>query len=296
MKKKMPLEGSFTALVTPFRDGRFDAKSYAAFIEDQIEKGTAGLVPMGTTGENATASTEEQLEVVRACVKTARGRVPVVAGSGKNATDQTIALTRAVKQAGADAALVVTPYYNKPSQEGLFQHYRAVADAVDLPIVLYNVPSRTGVNLTPETTARLADHARIVATKEASGDLVQCAEILRTCGAGFTLISGEDALTFPMIALGASGVISVTSNVVPDLFAQLVKAALTADYTKARALHLKLLPLMRGVFLESSPSPTKYLLKKMGRMEAEVRLPLVPVSAPTEKKLDELARELGLWT
>lgn len=292
--KKMTLEGSCTALVTPWKQGKFDEKSFVAHVEDQIARGTAALIPMGTTGENATASTEEQLDVIRVCVKTARGRVPVIAGTGKNATDQTIALTKAAKELGADAALVVTPYYNKPSQEGLYQHFVAVADAVDLPVLLYNVPGRTGVNLTAETTARLSQHARIFGTKEASGDLVQCSEIVRTCGPDFCLISGEDSLTFPMIAIGARGVISVTSNVVPDLFAKLVKASLAADYATARALHLKLLPLMRGLFLESSPSPTKYVLMKMGRMEADVRLPLVKVSAGAEPKLDAIAKELGL--
>ena len=293
---KMKLEGSCTALVTPWKNGKLDEKAFVAHVEDQIAKGTAGLVPMGTTGENATASNEEQLEVIRLCVKTARGRVPVIGGTGKYSTDQTIALTKAAKEVGADAALVVTPFYNKPSPEGLYQHFLAVADAVDLPVLLYNVPGRTGVNLTAETTARLAAHPRIFGTKEASGDLVQCAEIARTCGRDFCLISGEDALTFPMIAIGARGVISVTSNVVPELFAKLVKASLTADYTAARELHYRLLPLMRGLFLESSPSPTKHMLKRMGRMEADVRLPLVKVSAGIEPKLDAIAKELGLYS
>jgi 4-hydroxy-tetrahydrodipicolinate synthase len=291
---KMKLAGPMTALVTPFRQGKFDEKPFVAFVEDQIARGTSGLIPMGTTGENATVSSEEQLEVIRVCVKTAKGRVPVIAGTGKYATDATIAMTLAARERGADAALVVTPYYNKPTQEGLIRHFLAVADAVDIPIVLYNVPGRTGVNMTAETTVRLSAHPRIVATKEASGDLVACAEILRGADSDFSLISGEDSLTFPLIALGAAGVISVTSNVVPDLFARLVKASLAADYTAARELHMKLLPLMRGLFLESSPSPAKYLLKRLGRMEAEVRLPLVPVSPSTGERLDAIARELGI--
>jgi 4-hydroxy-tetrahydrodipicolinate synthase len=290
----MRLEGSMTALVTPFRGGKLDEKAFVAHIEDQIEKGTAGLVPMGTTGENATVSNDEQLEVIRICVKTAKKRVPVIAGTGKNATDQTIALTRSAKEIGADAALVVTPYYNKPTQEGLYRHYMAIADAVDLPILMYNVPGRTAVNMTAETVARLAAHAGIVGTKEASGDLVQAAEILRLCGSGFSVLSGEDALTFPLIALGATGVVSVTSNVVPDLFAKLVQAALTADYTSARALHMKLLPLMRALFLETSPGPAKHALKRLGRMEADMRLPLAPIATATEQKVDAALRELGL--
>ncbi|HVO30003.1 MAG TPA: 4-hydroxy-tetrahydrodipicolinate synthase [bacterium] len=294
MKKKLRLSGSMTALVTPWKHGKLDEPAFVKLVEEQIEKGTKVLVPMGTTGESATASHEEQLHVISLCVKTARGRVPVVGGSGKNATEATIEMTRAVKETGADGALVVTPYYNKPSQEGLYRHFVAVADAVEIPVLLYNVPGRTGVNMTAETVSRLADHARIIGVKEASGDLVQAAEIVRTTPKEFQLISGEDALTFPMMVLGATGVISVASNVVPDLMAKMVDAALAENWAVGRELHLKLLPLMRGIFMESSPAPTKYLLKKMGKMEADLRLPLVHVSSASEHKLDALARELGL--
>jgi 4-hydroxy-tetrahydrodipicolinate synthase len=294
VKSSLKLTGSMTALVTPFKGGKVDLDAFVRHVEHQIEHGTSVLVPCGTTGESATMDHEEQLAVVKACVKTARGRVPVIAGSGKNDTRATIALTTDVKEAGADAALVVTPYYNKPSQEGLVRHYQAVADAVDIPVVLYNVPGRTGINLLPESVARLAEHRRIVANKEASGDLVQIAEIVRLCGANMTIISGDDGLTFPMIAIGATGVISVASNVAPAEVAKLCKAALANDIAAARAQHLRLLPLFRVLFAEASPGPTKYALAKMGRMENELRLPMAPTSEPVCRKVDDVLKELAL--
>ena len=290
----LKLSGSMTALVTPFKDGKVDHKAFASHIEHQIENGTTVLVPAGTTGESSTLSNDEQLAVIEAAVKVAKGRVRVVAGTGKNDTAATIELTRKAKELGVDAALVVTPYYNKPTQDGLVRHYTAIAEAVDLPLVLYNVPGRTGVNMLAETVARLAMNPRIIASKEASGDLVLAAEIVRLCPPGFALISGEDALTFPMIALGAVGVISVTSNVVPAEFAKLVKAALAADYATARAIHMKLMPLMRTLFIESSPGPVKAALAKMGRMSAEMRLPMAPISDASETKIASVLRELGL--
>ena len=294
MAKKVKLEGSMTALVTPFKDGKLDLKAFAAHVEWQLEQGTSALVPAGTTGENATLSREEQLDVIKACVKAANGKAPVIAGTGKNDTRETIELTKAALDLGADAALVVTPYYNKPTQEGLYRHYMAVAESADIPIVLYNVPGRTGVNMLPETVARCAEHPRIIATKEASADLVQAAEILRLCGSKIALISGEDALTFPLIALGAVGVISVTSNVVPGDFAKLCKLAAAADYDKARALHLKLLPLMKTLFIESNPTPVKAALSRMGKMSNEVRLPLAPLVAANLVKVEAVLKELGI--
>lgn len=288
------LEGSMTALVTPFKGGQVDEAAFVAHVERQIEEGTQCLVPCGTTGEATTLSTEEHLRVVSLAVKTAGGRVPVIAGSGKNDTAATISMTKAIAEAGAGIALVVTPYYNKPTQEGLFRHFTAVADASPIPVLLYNVPGRTGVNMLPETVARLAKHPKIIGTKEASGDLVQAAEIVRSCGPDFALISGEDPLTFPMIALGARGVISVVSNVVPGEFARMVAASRKGDVPAARAIHLKLLPLMRGLFLESSPGPVKYALERLGRMTGELRLPLVPPSDPTKQKVDALLKELSL--
>ena len=294
MAKTLRLEGSMTALVTPFKDGKLDLKAFAAHVEWQIAQGTAAVVPTGTTGENATLSREEQLDVIKACIKAAAGKAPVVAGTGKNDTRETIELTKAAKDLGADAALVVTPYYNKPTQEGLYRHYMAVAEAVDLPIVLYNVPGRTGVNMLPETVARCAEHPRIIATKEASADLVQAAEIHRLCGSKIAVISGEDALTFPLIAQGAVGVISVTSNVVPAEMAKLCKLAAAGDLAGARSLHLKLLPLMKVLFIESNPGPVKAALSRMGRMAAEVRLPLAPMSGPNLVKVEGALKELGL--
>ncbi len=288
------LEGSMTALVTPFRDAKLDEAAFTRHVEWQIAEGTSALVPAGTTGESATLTREEQLEVIRLCVKTAKGRVPTIAGTGKNDTAGTIELSRAAKEIGADAALVVTPYYNKPTQEGLYRHYRAIADAVDLPIVLYNVPGRTGVNMLPETVARCAEHPRIVATKEASGDLVQAAEIVRLCGSRLALISGEDALTFPLIALGAVGFFCVSSIVVPGVASSEARAAGAADYAAARAHHGRLLPLMRALFLESNPIPVKAALARIGRIEPEVRLPLAPLSSAPLAKLESAMKELGL--
>lgn len=294
MAKALKLEGSMTALVTPFEDGKLDMKSFAALIEWQIAQGTQGLVPCGTTGENPTLSREEQLEVIKICVKTANGRVPVIAGTGKNDTRETVELTKAAVDLGADAALVVTPYYNKPTQEGLYRHYMAVAEAADIPVVLYNVPGRTGVNMLAETVARCAEHPRIVATKEASGDLVQAAEIHRLCGSKIAVISGEDALTFPLICQGAAGVISVTSNVVPAEMAKLCKLAAAGDLPAARALHLKLLPLMKVLFIESNPIPAKAALARMARMSDECRLPLAPISEGARVRVEAVLKDLGI--
>lgn len=292
--KKLALRGSMTALVTPFKSGKIDFAAFEKHVEDQIRNGTDALVPCGTTGESATMTQAEQLSVIESCVKAAKKRVPVVAGTGKNDTAGTIELTKRAMDLGADAALVVTPYYNKPTQDGLYAHFTAIADAVEIPLVLYNVPGRTGVNMTAETTARLAKHARVVAVKEASGDLVQAAEIVRLVGDDLQLISGEDALTFPMICLGGSGVISVTSNVVPGDFSKMCQAALAGDLATARKIHLRLLPLMRVLFVETSPGPAKHALAKLGRMSAEMRLPLVPIAEASAKKVDATLAELGI--
>ena len=294
MAKVLKLEGSMTALVTPFKDGKLDLGAFTAHCQWQVEQGTSALVPAGTTGENPTLGREEQLELIKATVKAAGGKVPVVAGTGKNDTRETVELTKAARELGADAALVVTPYYNKPTQEGLYRHYMAVAEGADIPIVLYNVPGRTGVNMAPETVARCAEHPRIIATKEASGDLVQAAEIHRLCGSKIAVISGEDALTFPLIAQGAAGVISVTSNVVPAEMAKLCKMAAAGDLAGARALHLKLLPLMRVLFVESNPIPVKAALARMGKIDPEVRLPLAPISGANLVKVEGALKDLGI--
>lgn len=294
MAEKKKLEGSMTALVTPFTDGKLDLKAFEKFVEWQIAQGTQALVPCGTTGENPTLSRDEQLEVIKVAIKTANGRVPVIAGTGKNDTRETIELTKAALDLGADYALVVTPYYNKPTQEGLYRHYMAVAEAAKIPIVMYNVPGRTGVNMTAETVARCAEHERIVATKEASADLVQAAEIHRLCGSKIAVISGEDALTFPLICQGAVGVISVTSNVVPAEMAKLCKVSAAGDLAAARALHLKLLPLMKVLFLESNPIPVKAALARMGKMAAECRLPLAPIGEGARVKVEGALKDLGI--
>ena len=295
MAKTLTLQGSMTALVTPFtKGGKVDHAAFAAHVEWQIAQGTRAVVPTGTTGESATLAREEQLDVIRSCVKAAAGRVPVVAGTGKNDTRETVELTKAARDLGADAALVVTPYYNKPTQEGLYRHYMTVAEASDIPIVLYNGPGRTGVNMTAETVARCAANPRIIATKEASGDLVQAAEIHRLCGSKIAVISGEDALTLALIAQGAAGVISVTSNVVPADMAKLCALAASGDLPGARAMHLKLLPLMKALFLESNPVPVKAALSFMKRMGADVRLPLAPISDSVRAKVEASLRDLGI--
>ena len=235
--------GSLVAIVTPFRNGKFDEKSYGELIEFQIANGTHGIVPCGTTGESATLSHQEHERVVAFTVEAVNHRVPVIAGTGSNATDEAITFTKHAKQVGADGALLITPYYNKPTQEGLYQHYAAVAKAVDLPLILYNIQGRTSVNMTPATIARTAQFDNVVGIKEGSGSLGQVSEIIHLCGENFTILSGDDPLTLPMMALGAKGVITVTANVAPKDMASLVNAALAGDFAKARAYHFKLAPL-----------------------------------------------------
>nr|MDA8165904.1 4-hydroxy-tetrahydrodipicolinate synthase [Desulfobacteraceae bacterium] len=244
--------GAFVAIVTPFKDGRVDEKGLVDLIEFQIANGTHGIVPCGTTGESATLSHEEHHRVVELTIKTAKGRIPVLAGTGSNSTEESIALTRHAKEAGADGALMITPYYNKPSQEGLYQHFKAVAEAVDIPIILYNVPGRTSVNMLPDTVARCAAIPNIVGIKEATGSLQQISEVIRLCPSDFAVLSGDDFTSMATVAIGGTGVISVTSNVRPKEMAAMMDAARAGDYARARELHYQLFPLMTAMFLDTN--------------------------------------------
>ena len=285
-------EGSFVAIVTPFKNGKIDAPALSGLIEFHIENGTNGIVPCGTTGESATLDHAEHEEVVRITVETCKGRIPVLAGTGSNATHEAVELTQRAQKLGADGALLITPYYNKPTQEGLYQHFSTVAKETDLPIMLYNVPSRTAINMEPGTVARLSSIKNIVGIKEASGSLVQVSEIIDSCGPDFSVSSGEDALTWPILAIGGKGVISVTANLVPGKFAKFCQAAREGDVETAKALHYELLKLNDVMFIETNPIPVKAALALMGRIENEFRPPLCP---PTEEHLSQLKTTLGVY-
>lgn len=286
--------GSMVATVTPFRNGRLDGAALRKLVEFQIRNGTDGIVPCGTTGESATLSYDEHERVIDIVVAAARGRVPVIAGTGSNNTKEAIVLTRYAKKAGADGALVITPYYNKPTQDGLFRHYRAVAEAVDLPIVMYNVPGRTGVNMAPETVARLAEVPGIVGLKEASGNLEQVSAILKSVPKKFCLLSGDDSLFFPMLALGAKGVISVASNVAPRLMAELYDAYASGEISRAREVHFRLWPIFKVLFIETNPIPAKTALSMMKMIREEFRLPLCPLSDGNRKALAKVLSDFGV--
>ena len=285
-------EGSFVAIVTPFKNGEVDASALRELIEFHILNGTNGIVPCGTTGESATLSHAEHEEVIRISVETCKGRIPVLAGTGSNATQEAIELTLRAQKIGANGALLITPYYNKPTQEGLFQHFSAVAKETDIPIILYNVPSRTSINMLPSTVARLSSVNNIVGIKEASGSLVQVSEIIDSCGPDFEVISGEDPLTWPILAIGGKGVISVTANLVPNKFAKLVDAARTGDVETAKALHYELLRLNDIMFVETNPIPVKSALALMDRIQNEFRAPLCP---PSEESLSQLKTVLKAY-
>ncbi|WP_426736268.1 4-hydroxy-tetrahydrodipicolinate synthase [Myxococcus faecalis] len=288
-------EGSMTALATPFRDGALDESAYRALVRQQIEGGTSVLIPMGTTGESVTMSADERARAVRVVVEESKGRALVVGGAGSNNTAEVIEGVARVRDAGADGTLIVTPYYNKPTQAGLVEHFRAVARAhPGFPIIAYNVPGRTGVDLLPETVQRLCDFPEVVAIKEATGNMARAVDILEKCGERLTLLSGDDFTVLPFIACGGKGVISVSSNVAPRMMADLVASARAGDFAKARALQVKLNPLHRLLFVESSPIPVKWGLHLLGLFGPEVRLPLVPMTEPNAAKLAEELRQLGL--
>ncbi len=272
------LAGSLTALITPFNQDTVDVSALRSLVEFQIREGTAGLVPCGTTGETATMTQAEQDLVISTVVEQTNGRIPVIAGTGSNSTQATIERTRRAAELGADAALIVTPYYNKPTQSGLFAHFAAIADATDLPIVLYNVPGRTSVNMLPETVVRLAEIPTIIGIKEASGVLDQASQIALEAPSDFTILSGDDSLTLPIMGVGGQGVISVVSNIAPGAVAELTAACLAGDYATARQHHLALFDLGRAMFVETNPVPVKTAAAILGLCREDVRLPLVPLS------------------
>ena len=286
--------GSLVAIVTPFKNGKLDERALGDLIEWQINSGTHGIVPCGTTGESATLTHAEHDRVVAFTVEVVRRRVPVVAGTGSNSTEEAIALTKHAKAAGVDGALLITPYYNKPTQEGLFLHYKAVAEAVELPLVVYNIPGRTGVNMTPSTIARLTVCPTVVAIKEGSGAVQQASEIIQLCGERLTVLAGDDALTLPMMAVGGKGVITVTANLVPTKMAELVNAFRDGRLEAARAMHYELYPLFTALFYETNPIPVKEALHLMGKIAPEIRLPLCPMGNDNKAKLLTALKAAGL--
>ncbi len=287
-------KGSIVAIVTPFKNSAVDIETLRQLVEFQIEGGTDAIVPCGTTGEASTLDYDEHILVVKTVVEQVHKRVPVIAGTGSNSTAEAIELTQLAKDAGVDGCLLVTPYYNKPTQEGLYRHYKAVAEAVAIPQILYNVPGRTGVNLLPETVARLAPITNIVAIKEATGSLQQASEVLSLCGDQIDVLSGDDFITFPMMACGAKGVISVLANIMPKTVGDLTDAFYAGDLDKARKLHLETLKISNAMFIESNPVPVKTALGLMGRCSDEVRLPLAPMGAANKEKLAAIMREYKL--
>ncbi len=284
--------GALTAMITPFRDGKVDLDRLREQIEHQIENGIDGLVPVGTTGESPTLDFPEHERVIELTVQTSAGRVPVIAGVGGNATSEALELHRFAKKCGADAGLSVNPYYNKPSQEGLYRHFMTLADEVDLPIVLYNIPGRTGINMTPQTVARLAQHPNIVAIKEATGIPDQASEIKSLCD--LPILSGDDSLTLPLMSVGAKGVISVISNLLPAEVKSMVKLAQEGDFTDAAEIHHRLFPLVKSLFLDGNPAGIKHAMKIAGRDTGEMRLPLWEASDSTKKLIERHMHELDL--
>jgi 4-hydroxy-tetrahydrodipicolinate synthase len=284
--------GAMTALVTPFRNGALDEARLKEQVEHQIQQGIDGLVPVGTTGESPTLSFEEHKRVIELTVEVARGRVPVIAGVGGNATSEAIELHRFAREVGATAGLSVNPYYNKPSQEGLYRHFMTLAEKVDLPIVLYNIPGRTGITMSAQTVARLRKNARIVAIKEATGSLDMASEIMSLCD--IPVLSGDDSLTVPLMSIGARGVISVVSNLIPAEIKALTAAALAGDFKKAASIHHKYFPLMRSMFLDGNPVGIKYAMKFVGRDTGELRLPLVEANDATKKTIEQEITRAGI--
>ncbi len=286
--------GSFTALITPFKNDAIDEDAFRRIVEWQIAEGTHGLVPVGTTGESPTLSHEEHKRVVELCVKAAKGRVPVIAGAGSNSTAEAIDFVRHAKATGADAALVVTPYYNKPTQEGLFQHFKAINDAVDLPIIIYNIPSRSVVDMSVATMARLFELKNVVGVKDATANLARASQQRRAMGNEFNMLSGEDATALGFMAHGGHGCISVTSNIAPRLCAEFQNACLAGDFARALELHDRLMPLHDALFVETNPGPVKYAAWRLGLCAADTRLPLAPVSEATKRTVDAALAEVGL--
>jgi len=286
--------GSMAALITPFRDARIDAEALERLVEFQIANGTAALVPCGSTGESATLGHNEHAEIVRLTVKFAKGRIPIIAGTGSNSTQEAISLTQAAQEAGADAALLISPYYNKPTQEGIYQHYKAVAEATRLPLIIYNIPGRTASKIEASTIARLAEIERIVGIKEATGSLDEAQEVIRLCGDRIELYCGDDSLTLPVMAVGGVGVISVIANLLPKHNAELLAACNSGDWVRARRLHYELLPLLRALFQETNPIGIKAALSMLGYCRDELRLPLLPMTDAPRAKLRAVMQQMGL--
>ena len=286
--------GAFTAIVTPFKDGQVDEKAFKGLIRFGLDGGVSGFVPCGTTGESPTLSHEEHNRVVEMTVKEVAGQVKIIAGTGSNSTEEAISLTRHAKKVGVDAALLVSPYYNKPTQEGLYRHFKAIAEAVDIPLVLYNIQGRTGVNIENSTMEKLSRLPNIVGVKEASGSILQMSEVIRLCGPDFDVLSGDDQMTFPLMALGGKGVISVVTNIIPDKMSALVRHMLAGEIDQARAIHFEIFELCQAMFVETNPIPIKAALGLMGKIEPEFRLPLCPPASASLEKIRNVLSKLNL--
>jgi 4-hydroxy-tetrahydrodipicolinate synthase len=286
--------GAIVAIVTPFKNGKVDEAALRNLIEEQIAGGTDGIAPCGTTGESTTLTHEEHDRVIEITIDAVRKRVPVIAGTGSNSTAEAIRLTKHAWESGADGALLVCPYYNRPTQEGLYLHYKAVAEAVPIPLVVYNIPGRTGINLMPETLARLSKIENVVGVKEASGSMKQMSDVINLCGPDFDVLSGDDLFTLPLLSIGGKGIISVVSNVVPADMAGMVDAFAMGDLKKARALHYRMSPLIDALFIETNPTPVKAALAMMGKIDPELRLPLCRMAADNEASLKAVMQQYGL--
>ena len=286
--------GSMVALVTPFKDGEVDWQSLEGLVEFHLRSGTHGIVPCGTTGESATLSHQEHDDVIKAVIKAVNKKVPVIAGTGSNSTAEAVRLTREAEKAGAAGALMISPYYNRPTQEGIYQHYKKVASEVGMPIIVYNIPGRTGSKIEPETLARLAEIKNIAGVKEATGSVDQAIDVLRLCGDRLAVFSGEDSLIFSLMALGGKGVISTVANVAPRETVQLAEACLAGNWEKGRDWQFKLMPLIRAVFIETNPIPIKTALSLMGKCTGELRLPLTPMGEGNLGKLRQAMADFGL--
>ncbi len=286
--------GSMVALVTPFKNGQVDWPALEGLVDFHLKSGTDGIVPCGTTGESATLSHQEHDDVIKAVIRAVNKRVPVIAGTGSNSTDEAVRLTREAEKSGADGALMISPYYNRPTQEGIYQHYKKVASEVGIPIIVYNIPGRTGSKIEPETLARLAEIDNIAGVKEATGSVDQAIDVIRLCGDRLAVFSGEDSLIFSLMALGGKGVISTVANVAPKQTAELATACLLGNWEKGRELQLALIPLIRSLFIETNPIPVKTALSLMGRCSGELRLPLTPMAEGNLGKLKQALRDFGL--
>ena len=284
--------GSIVAMVTPFKDGEVDYDKLGELVQYHIDNGTNAIIPCGTTGESPTLTHREHGEVIGKVIEAAAGRIPVIAGTGSNNTSEAVSMTRHAKETGADGSLIITPYYNKPTQQGIYEHYKAILEEVDIPIIVYNVPSRTGVSISPETVARLFEFKNIVAIKEATGDIDQASQILNMCD--ITVLSGDDSLTLPIMSVGGKGVISVIANILPREVSELVSSFLNGEIENSQKLHNSLFPLCKAMFIETNPIPVKTAMKLLGRLNGEMRLPLCNMSEEHEKQLKKILEKHGL--